>query len=190
MTTAGTLYDETVARGFGKLLGTATASNSASIIFASVLTSAYDSYWFEIDSLVNQTAINANNFVVNISSDGGNTWSNNYWYGGTSGYSGRSSYYAVNAAVDTSRIRGVQTSLNQWGLSGYLRMVGNPSDNSVYKHLWLWTAVHYDNSDYYTTFEITSGMNIVSLAAINAIKFSFSTGNIASGDIRVWGLRK
>ena len=53
MSTVGTLYDETIKFGRGKLLGTLTASNSASLAWSSVFDPAiapevYDVYYVEL----------------------------------------------------------------------------------------------------------------------------------------------
>lgn len=191
MTTAGTLYDETVTRGFGKLLSAQTASNSASIIFLSPLSNAHDSYWIELDCLKPATG-GSIVLRMHLSSDNGSTWlgSGNYWYGGWAVYGNRSTSYDVH--LDNAQLRQVATTRTDFSVSGWVRMVAAPlsTTNSYKGFFWSGNAV-YDNSDYFTTNEMSGGHSYTSLTApINGIRFTFSTGNIASGSIRMWGLRK
>jgi hypothetical protein len=168
------------------LLATLTASNSASLSDTTSLTSTYKSYEFRFINVVPATNSAFLNFQV--STDGGSNWKTDatYFY---VDYGVYSSTDAINTTVFESGTEGAMTAelsstSTDGGLNGLMR-VSNPAGTgckifrfetvaytTVGTALWSFTgAVQYRGST----------------AAINAIKFAMTSGNITSGSIQVWG---
>ena len=96
-----------------------------------------------------------------------------------------------NADVDVAQETGFQTltydvgSDNDQHTSGTLTIY-NPSSTTFVKH-FMSTSVNYHSGDYAQEFFIGGYFNVT--AAIDAIQFKFSTGNIDSGIIKLYGIK-
>jgi hypothetical protein len=169
------------------LLEKHTASNSATLDFKSFISSTYDEYAIEVLSLRPDT--NNVNLFIQMSTDGGATWdtASNYTnklflYGaGVTGYAdtltGIVLNYPPSAIRDTAPV-GVKVSLRLFlsqGATDVVTFIGNG------------IASAQDNNNMW--FNLASYYNIAG-ASVNAIRFIFSSGNIASGIIRVYGIAK
>ena len=165
------------------LLEQHTASGSASLNFTTAITSSYDDYVIEFVNVL--PATNNNNLLARVSTNGGSTWdsSNTYqwtwfytYHNGSTGTGGNS--------LDTSMNFGGNQQNNLFGFNGTVKLY-DPLNASLYKQIMLDTG--YDN---------TSGGIIrmfgtaayLSATAVNAIQFFYSSGNIASGTIRIYGV--
>jgi hypothetical protein len=169
------------------LLGTGTTSGSASIAFTSGIDSTYDCYIIEYDNLI--PATNGVQFVVTVSADAGSSYL-------------ATAYKWARWAVLDSAASGAEGSTNDGafkpcgtvgitnnsgrGIAGQLKLY-NPSSSAIFKQMRAETDV-FDGSNHYSF--STGGAYYGAGTALNAIKFAFSSGNIASGNFRLYGLRK
>lgn len=171
-------------------LSTQAASSSASIAITSDISSTYDVYIVEGYGVV--PATDATNLQLLVSTDGGSTYvtSTDYIYatkyvaasGTDSVYTstGDSSYKVAETVSNTASLGGVN-----FTLKFYL-----PSNTSLRK-AFLWELDYHNGTNFITA----RGGGHCSAAAvvtgnIDAIKFQFSSGNIASGTFTLYGMRK
>lgn len=188
MSTVGTLYDETVKFGYGKLLSRSVANSSSAIVCS--LPVEFDTFWIDLACLV--PSVGAYLFA-RMSQNGGSTWiAANYAYGmlwgdadGTpaggnqniTSIGGTSSQqlqlsYVVNAAS------------TQYALSGevmFTRGLGLQTFNSL-------TA--YNESSSGSAWHRCCGTLWDSTSAITDIRFYYGSGLILKGSVTVYGLRK
>jgi hypothetical protein len=169
------------------LLGSQTASASATLDFTSGLTSTYDLYEFDLVTLLPVT--DGVSLQLLVSNDGGSTWnSTNYDYAFNSivptptntptGATAASSLVMTPATVSNV--------LQRCGVNGFVRSYA-PSLNirpafSFKNDYYSNTAVFTDNTG--------GGIYTGAATAINGVRFKFSSGNIASGSIYMYARRK
>lgn len=170
------------------LLEQHTAAASASLDFTTAITSLYDEYWFELVNLVPTT----DNVLLwmRMSTDGGATYvatgSYTYdqwnWRAGGSGLGGGSALTKIILTIDAAPM----TNAAARGVSGHLRLF-SPLSSSLYKEVngrthWVSQALLRGATEFIGAFESTT--------PVNAVQFLMSSGNIASGTIRVYGIAK
>jgi hypothetical protein len=158
-------------------IGSGTASSSATLDFTT-LSADYDVFVVE---LVNVTpATDAQNLVARMSVDGGSTFE-----AGASDYtSGASSGSAITLAASVSNNAG------RGGVSGTIKIYGVHS-TSVHKKVMISTA-SYDstaNVDINPAAYATGSATLLN-NNVDAIRFLFGSGNIASGEIHLYGIKK
>lgn len=177
------------AGGAMALIGTATASNSASVSFTG-LSSTYHHYIVVIDHVVVQT--DDVSLIMRTSTNGGSSYD-----------SGASDYrYQVSGTQDS----GTDSSANSTGATSLLITaggggagIGNATNESFsgrvtiynpsvagYGHV-TWEAVYY-NTVPRVTRVMGAGMRIAA-ADIDAIQFLASSGNLVSGTFKLYGVR-
>lgn len=169
------------------LLEQHTASSSAQIDFDSFISSTYDEYQFEFLQVI--PATNNVDFLMRMGTGGGPTYDtgNNYswtqfrWVTNASAPGG---FAGVSSIGLSTQVDHLSNSAN-WGYCGTARLY-NPA-SSIYKR------VTYQGS-YLTAGSarqsaVGDGAYEVS-TAVTAIRFLFSSGNIASGTIRAYGIAK
>jgi uncharacterized protein DUF5907 len=148
--------------------------------------SDYDEYIVEFVSVLPAT----NNVTLQgrVSTDGGASWDSSAVYARTFQYGAANNTTSGGGATGATLwdITGSQTSTATGAASGRLRFY-NPLSTAVHKSAigdfgWLHTTV--DWIGYHTAFAWKS------TAAINALRFFMSSGNIASGTVRVYGVAK
>jgi hypothetical protein len=184
----GTMITAGVMKNIGwVLLESKTANNSASLTFTDIITSAYDEYMIEIigllpvsDNVTFTTRFSTDN-GANYDSGANYTRSLHYFDGGVHDkYEGTTS----TAAIDHDNQ--VNTAA-YGGIDGYLRLF-----NPLYATRWtkimgqlnFW---HKSDGKFYTS-QLVGIHN--SAAAVNALEFKYSSGNIASGNISIRGIPK
>jgi hypothetical protein len=171
------------------LLDEQTASSSASLDFTGI-DSTYDLYIFDIESIA--PATDGAEFLIRISQDSGSTWKSgitDYEYvmvgrgsdGGTIG---------LDSAGTSSILIGENLgSAAAESLSGRLEL-RNPSDTTKYKHI-IGQTCHWDNTGTsHLEMQSIGGSYNADTNAINGVQFLMSTGNIASGTVRLYGVTK
>lgn len=164
------------------LLDTKTASNSASLAFTSVITSAYGLYFIQFSNIIPVT----DNVVFKLlySTDNGSTYLNtNYKWSYTILKSSGTNFLSSSNS-DSSISLGESISNNSSrGVNGFMNLycfnVSNIANLSGF-------ISHYASGD-------TADQNIyvganTGTTAVNAIKFQMSTGNISSGKIYLYGI--
>lgn len=165
------------------LLSCVTASDDATIEFSSDIDSTYNVYFFVVDIL---PATDSVFLKMRTSTDGGSTYdsgSGDYSYAfATSGESGTS-----EAAVDAIRLGSSNGQSNVSGetLTALIHLI-NPSSTN-YTKVHFNTGVSDPGNDGRTRPMIGTG-NRKSAADVDAVQFFFSSGNIASGTICMYGM--
>ena len=172
------------------LLASATASTSSSIDFTSNINSTYDLYAFVMYDVV--PATDGAVLVSRVSDDGGSTWeSTNYLATGQSGDSGSSSsiwsgttYIPVGS---TAASWGIDAGNTAGGLAA-IAYLGDPSNTSNNKHLF-GQMVCFDNDGSTANMARWGGFWTGDTTAITGVRFLMSSGNIASGEFRMYGIK-
>lgn len=175
--------------GAWKYLGEQVASSSAQLEFTSKISDDYDEYIFKFIDLI--PATNAVDLYAQLSTNNGSSWdgSSLYAIGGFAFSSAGSVVFgqAVSSPTTSFKFKNSNPISNNsnYGVLGEVKLV-NPK-SSIYKKLaydlhWLATSSVMDN--------VTGSGVYKSGTAVDAIKFYFSSGKIASGKIRMYGLRK
>ena len=175
------------------LLSTQTATASATISFTTGLNITYDEYIFKFINI--RPATDNVSFTFNLSTDSGST----YVVTKTT-----TAFRAIHNEADTSTGLGYETSLDlaqstafqplasevgsdaDQNLGGTLTLF-NPSSTTYVKH-YISTISNILAGDYAENFFSSGYGNTTS--AINAIQFKFSSGNIADGIFKLYGVKK
>jgi hypothetical protein len=166
------------AAGTRVLLNTLTASSSASLADTTSLTSTYYNYEIVFENVLPATNSVIGRFRVNS----GGVQSTSYavqqtiFQGGT-----------VSASAITTEVRCTSSAGNANtgpGLSGDLR-ISNPSGTTARKS-W-WGTLSYNTTASAAATNLVSGYWDGGNGAITGFEFTFSSGNIASGTIKVYG---
>lgn len=164
-------------------LASASASNSTQILFNSNISSTYDNYLFILDSV--KPVTDGVTLQMGVSENAGSSWITNNRTAVVS-TSGTGSVTGESAAADFKLSKTNQIG-NATGedLSGYVYVQAAPSK-----------VLRYEAS---TTYADTSANAVVSLCGgntynngaltqLNAVRFYFSSNNIVSGTIRMYGI--
>lgn len=157
-------------------LAKTTASASATIDFTSSIDSTYDDYVFIFDNIA--PATNSSSLTIQVSTNAGSTWQ-------TTGYLNTT---ALTTAISVGPALLASGAI---GLSGDMTM-HNPSGSTTPK-LWEGKGVAQAS----TAGGTPTGFYPASLGAgwwttttaINAVRFIMSAGNIASGSIKMCGIK-
>jgi hypothetical protein len=175
------------------LLQCQSASNSASMIFNStVVTSSFDSYEVEINSLLPVT--NAVTLLLTISDDNGATykssgyqWARQLFYAGSATISGAvnasdSSIHVIDGVTDNNVGRPISGRVTFFApAAAASRLVGFKAD------VW---GISSNLTGTFIFNQMTTGIYGSALAGIlNNIKFTFSSGNISLGNFCLYGTR-
>lgn len=158
-----------------------------------VLDGTYDSYKFIISNLHPQT--DRVEFTWQASTDTGSSYgvsttnTNNSFYHKEAGTSGATEYQTDgDLANSTSEIRlrgsGTTGNDNDQNMSGEITLF-SPSSTTYTKH-YLVTNQHNERSDYLDVIYMGGYFNTTS--AIDAVRFSVSSGNIDAGTISLLGI--
>ena len=194
MSTVGTLYDETIKFGRGKLLGTLTASNSASLAWSSVFDPAiapevYDVYYVELLNIL--PVNNSVNLYGRMSNASGVMTTGYYWnyfsvishpgtVGATPGNASGASTVENQAFMyfSSGQYNGAAS-----GVSGeiFINRIGN---NMAF---FSFTAAHHSTVGEHSF--VVGGLNMSGTGPLRGLQFYYSTGNIASGKLRLYGMK-
>lgn len=163
-----------------------TASSSASLDFTSAISSSYDEYVIEGVGLV--AASNAVNFLMAFSSNGGSSWLSGSTYEWNYFYLRGNSDGLVFGAPDTAaHIANANSNASNANLSFTMRLY-NPNE-AVYTR-FLWDVLQPNSGDSGNIFRYVGQGSYLATTALNAVQFAFSSGNITSGVIRIYGMAK
>ncbi len=177
-------YIGTKVGGLTEYIASVTASNSANISFTGFDNSKYVRYFFVFDRLM--PASNGASIYCRTSSNGGSSYD-----------SGSTDYHGFNGTTDSAQIdiltgNGIGGDTNEDGMSVIVQ-VYQPHNTavatSVYPNEGVW--VNTEPMAYYRADYTGSLGGIRAVAAnVNAIQFYFSTGNMASGNIKMYGIKE
>ena len=177
-------------KGALTLLSTQTASDSASISFTTQLTSTYDLYIF---TFINVNPVTDNtNLMINGSTDGGSNYNANKTtstFGAFHGEGGGTTFqYLAGSDVNNStafqKCTGDIGNGADEGSSGEVYLFA-PSSTTYAKHFWN-RSQEYGAGNQAGDWLMAGYFNTTS--AIDAIQFKISTGNIANGIFKLYGL--
>jgi len=170
------------------LLEEHTAAASASLDFTTAITSTYDEYVFELVNVVPTT--NTDDLWSRVSTNAGVSYdsSANYWYAAS--YAGSNAAGGAIGAESGAQWKIATSSLSNTaaagGVSGHLRIF-SPLSASLHKqYIGQTTFLATDGHRYV----LNQGGSWTLTTAVNAIRFVMSTGTIASGTIRCYGVAK
>jgi len=175
------------------LLEQHTASSSASLDYTSCITSTYDEYVVEMLGIV--PATNNAEPYLRFSTDGGSTYdAGSSAYAWTIAFQLLGSTASGNHAGTSSAIilfdDGSGHGLSSSGLPGWAGRfhLYDPLSSVNWKEITGEGVARYGNAA--SSYMVNFGGIYTSATAVNAFRFLFSTGNIASGTIRVYGIAK
>lgn len=164
------------------LLSTGTASTSATLDFTGL--TAYAGYEFHIDGLLPTT--NGDDLLMQVSIDNGSNWvtAGSYGYAQWAVDSAAGSG-AINSAAATSMLLAATVSNN--AAVGVHGKIFTPGLASATKEKFFAVQIAYYNG---TNFVSRTGMAFYGvITAVNGIRFKASTGTLASGAIKCYGIR-
>lgn len=191
--TGGTTNYRTIGRQKGEILiSRQTASNSTTIDFTTGLDDTeFDSFIFRLKNIV--PATDATSMWMRFSTNAGSSYAaggSDYVYAGLQPDSGGGSPSAISSTgAGQIQISGTSLMGNSTG-EAYSADVTlpAPSNTAIYKH------VNVIGGGYGATPRAASitvdGVYVGSTSAVNAVRFLMSSGNITSGTIELWGIRK
>ena len=182
--------------GFGDslvLITTTTVSSAvASIAFTSGLTSTYEEYFFELTNIA--PATDDVNLTFQCSTDGGSNYNTTI----TSTF-----WECANSEADTNVAPYQNQNDYQGNGTGYQKLAltsGNGSDEDMIGEMHLFNPASttyvknflsrqqiFSYNDYARDSFVSGYFNTAS--AINAISFKFTSGNIAAGTIKMFGVK-
>jgi hypothetical protein len=183
--------DPAVPTGSLILLSTQTASASASISFTSGIDSTYDSYVFKFIDI--HPSVDAVDLTVNFSTDGGSNYNVTktttfFWsYHDEADTNTQLGYASSNDLAQGTGNQPISSNPgfdNDQSTSGYLHLF-NPSSTIFVKH-FISTTNSTEPADYSINSFSAGYGNTTS--AINAVRFSFESGNIDDGIIKMYGV--
>ena len=185
ITSAGQL-----AQGKMTLLQTQTASSSASISFTSNIDSTYPIYLFKFINI--HPATDGANFQVNFR-DGGSDYDAtktttffNAFHDESDANTGLN-YFAANDLAQSTSFQNISLAVgadNDQSTSGNLHLF-EPSSDTFAKH-FISQFNSYESTDYSTNYFVAGYCNVTT--AIDGVQFKFSSGNIDSGVIKLYGV--
>ena len=185
---------DTADPGALNLIATNTISSGvASSSFTSGINSTYDTYVFKFYNI--HPATNLAHFTFNLSTDGGSNYNvtkTTSFFTAFHNESGSSTGLEYSSSFDLAQSTGYQDleydvgNDNDQAVSGELFLF-SPSSSTFVKH-FISRAISYNASDYADHSYMAGYGNTTS--AVDAVDFKFSSGNIDSGIIKMYGITK
>jgi hypothetical protein len=178
----------TGAGGSFVLLEQHTASASASLNFTTFISASYDTYVFEFVGIVPTVA--GDSFLAVVGTGGGPTWDtgSNYRYADYSSDQSTASGAAGSGASTTSihLYDNLGGTAAQGGLNGTMS-VYDPANSTASKVLIFLGSGESAASNLR---QYTGSGRYIPTTALTGVQFSMSTGTVASGTIRCYGVQK
>jgi hypothetical protein len=191
--TGTTLAASGGAAGALVLLEQHTGAGSASLDFTTAFSSTYDEYLIEAVNLI--PATNGVQGLIRFSTDGGATYdsgANYQWANSIQTPSGGTGFTSVASATGaTSLPPAGTTNIANTAVGGGLRFSARLFDPlSATAHKALVGEGTLRNSGDSNHYRLSFAGYYISATAVNAMRFLFSSGNVASGTIRIYGVAK
>ena len=182
--------DSGVATGSMILLSTITASSSSTVNFTSGIDSTYKEYIIKVID-IHPSATQDFRFQGNAAGGSGfNETITSTHFRAFHNEAGNTTSLAYGGSYDLAQGTGAQILFNGVGAdddqsaSGTLHLF-DPSNTTFVKH-WIWKGTQYQSSDYNIVHYAAGYFNTTT--AIDEIQFTPSTGNIASGTFKLYGV--
>jgi hypothetical protein len=174
------------------LISSQTASNSASISFTSGLTSTYKAYKFVFVDI--NPVTDSVNFQFNMSTDGGSSYnvtktSSAFWtYNDEANTETTLSYQTGRDLAQSTAVQPISASAGNGADESTVgsMILFNPSSTTYVKHFISQTNCYEQGS--YTIGVFVAGYGNTT-SAINAVQFTFASGNIDAGTIYLYGIK-
>lgn len=166
------------------LLEQHTASSSASLDFTTCLSSTYDEYQFDFVGI--RPATDSTSVLMRFSSDSGSSYDSGSNYQWTRFLNQSAASSNSGSTSDTSINLGGLTTATSKSLNGRFTLSG-----AVQSSIFMAGNGHtsfYGSDGSWNSF-LVSGV-YKTLASVNAVRFIVSSGNMASGTIRCYGIAK
>jgi hypothetical protein len=169
------------------LIETQVASSDASLDFDTGF-SGYSKIWVMFENVI--PATDAVHLRMRVSTDGGSSYLStniytNACYTSADVSSGANVGQNSQAQFEVCEYSGTGSAANEYGISGELKIYGFNSA-AAYKQsngqIW-----HAGSSGHWRIFNM--GGEIETTTALNAVQFYFSSGNIESGKISIYGIK-
>ena len=154
-------------------------SNAASVAFTGFDAAKYDHYKFYFQHVI--PATDNVYMVAHVSTDGGSSYdttNGNYHYAGTGDNTG----FEVTDKDGT----GVGSDTNEFGLGGEFNLFA-PHNSSAYTYADSYVMYNNTTAGSISSRNVHASMHLVA-QDVDAIKFIFSSGNIESGEITMFGI--
>ena len=187
-----TAYNAAIATGNMVLISSQTASNSASISFTTGIDSTYKEYQFWFVNV--KPATDATQLTFNLSTDSGSNYNvakttTNFkaYHNETDSAAGLIYEDTMDLAQGTGvqRISDGQGNASDESSCGVLTLF-NPSSTTYVKH-FISSFTEYNAGDYNVSMFVAGYGNTTS--AVNAIRFTFVSGNISDGTFLMYGIK-
>ncbi len=184
---SGATAPEWASGGDRVLLATKTASASATLDFTEFDNAVYRRYEFELENV--KPATDNVSFYFRTSTNAGSTYdagASDYAHGqsGTSASSATTGASLGASAILLNTAVTIGNAASEYGLSGELVLTGAPSA-AVFTEL-RGMVTYWNTAGAMVQLEL--GGARLSAADVDAVRFLFSSGNIASGTIRMFGI--
>ena len=172
------------------LISTQTASSSSTISFTSGIDSTYKEYIFKFINI--HPASDGANFQVNFR-DGGSDYDATKMTSFFNSFNDESdsntglNYFAANDLAQSTAFQNISLAVgadNDQSASGNLHLF-EPSNTTFVKH-FISQFNSYESTNYCTNYFVAGYCNVT--AAIDGVQFKFSSGNIDSGVIKMYGV--
>jgi hypothetical protein len=169
------------------LLSQATASSSATIDFTAFISAAYDRYFVDLVNII--PATDNVQLYLRVGTGAGPTWVTTNSYGYSSWQSDTSGGSGARASGSTAQIEIANGIANTSTKTGYCGVVDifNPGSASLEK-AFLWRGWRGNSGG--AGLQNSGGGSYMLTTAVTGIRFLMSSGNIASGIFRVFGMPK
>ena len=185
-----TALPASISGGGLNLISTQTASSSSTIDFTSGIDSTYKEYIFKFINI--HPATDGANFQVNFR-DGGSDYDAtktttffNAFHDESDANTGLN-YFAANDLAQSTSFQNISLAVgadNDQSTSGNLHLF-EPSSDTFVKH-FISQFNSYESTDYSTNYFVAGYCNVTT--AIDGVQFKFSSGNIDSGVIKLYGV--
>lgn len=164
------------------LLNTQTASSSASLSFTSTyVTNAYSQYFIQFDRII--PASNGVNLLMDMSTDNGSTYLNSNYSSGVLSSAFNSTIFGNTSSTTTCPLNDSGAPVSSTtGISGQIYLYGLAASSAAGP---VYTGKFYAPTSRQDVVGSNSGS-----PTVNNLKFSFSSGNISSGTISLYGVAK
>jgi hypothetical protein len=176
------------------LIQSQTASSSATLDFTTGIDSTYDKYMFTLTNVVPQNSDGT--LTLRVSENAGSTWKSS---GTDYGYASANALMVTTVTTLSGSFNNADSSIwistncgntsGYGGFSGDIFFYGPSSSTQKKTFTWLGQA-RRDASGGQGNFHVGAAQYIGSTNAITGIRFLFDTGNIASGTIALYGVKK
>ena len=169
------------------LISTQTASSSASLSFTAGISANFTSYLIKIRNLVPATT--STQILMTWSTNGGSSYlATNYLYSNFQNDSGATRTYGKSAGTTTSIPITLATVSTTAGRDVNSDIILYGLNSATFVPKCMFHSTYYNSAATPLAVQIIGGGMNSGVAAVNAVKFAMSSGNISSGTISLYGL--